>query len=489
MQISQSKLMFKWVLFGGGVVCIFITWLLLSSSYQHLNTEKRLNHLHNLFHNVQYSKAAMTNSQDGLSAYTKALRQFRAALIENPSLLAFDEAFVVQLEAQIALLESLDNDTWFDNKDVLRQHNALLLAFSTVAADNLEAAWQDDYKWWLLLLVAMTLWGALLYCLHKKLTHSIELTEQVLHKVISSHSYKIPEHFYGHLAAESQLIELLDFVDVLSTRLDEVHSRFIEEAQEATLGSMTQGFSKSLLQIIEHAATHQKRLTTIVNKLANGQNSEEQEAQLHNKSRQILGQLDVELANVYDLLADFEQISNFHQFDIEVEFNLKELVEAVFARHSQALVQEQFHVSYEIPDNLQLQSAPAVFEQIYHHCISNSVKHAKCGDKVLHIVVSAMVVNDYLHLYFKDDGAGIDSELLPILAEPTLNSRQNFGKHGLGLSVIHHLVTDKLNGEFKIQSPAHGGACIHIVLENTRFELASPCRKTKMHKQDLSNSP
>ncbi|NOU51743.1 HAMP domain-containing histidine kinase [Pseudoalteromonas sp. JBTF-M23] len=481
MQISQSKLMFKWGLVGGGVVCIFITWLLLSSSYQNLNTEKRLNHLHNLFHNVQYTRAAAINSLEGLSVYTKALKQFRDALQENRNLLAFDDIFLAQLEKQIALLANLDSNTWLDNNKVQQQHNALLLTFSTVAADNLVATWQDDFKWWLLLLVAMILWGFLLYCLYRNLTRSIELTAQVLHNAKNSHSYKVPEHFYGHLAAEPQLIELLSFIDVLSTRLDEVHSRFIEEAQEATLGSMSQGFSKSLLQIIEHAATHQKRLTTIVNKLTNGQISEEQQVQLHNKSRQILSQLDIELANVYDLLADFEQISNFHQFDIEVEFNLKELVEAVFSRHSQALVQEQFHVSYEIPDNLQLQSAPAVFEQIYHHCISNSIKHAKCSDKVLHIVVSAMVINDYLHLYFKDDGVGIDSELLPILAEPTLNARQNFGKHGLGLSVIHHLVTDKLHGEFKIQSPAHGGACIHIVLEKTRFELASPCRKAKVH--------
>lgn len=474
--------MFKLVLTVGGAICMLIIWLFVSSTQQYLNTEKRLSHLHHLFHQVQQTYAVAAQQPQRISEYKVALQSFLGTLVENKSLLtgSLDEA-------SLAWLNDLRVDASIKDEALLQQHERLVQAFLALPNSASTSAWQNNLKWWSLLVMAMILWGALLYCLYRKLAYSIVLTQQVLMAAKGAQSYQLPEALSGQLAAEQELTELLKFIDVLATRLDEVHSRFIEEAQEATLGSMTQGFSKSLLKTVEHAATHQKRLTTIMNKLDSGQVNDEQITQLHTKSRQILNQLDEELANVYELLADFEQISNYHQFDIEVEFNLKTLVEGVFARHHQELAVEQFHVSYEIPDNLKLNSAPAVFEQIYHHCISNSVKHAKSNDRVLHIVVSAMVVNDYVHLYFKDDGVGIDSELLPILAEPTLNSRQHFGKHGLGLSVIHHLVRDKLHGEFKIQSPAHGGACIHIVLEKTHFELDVSGSKGNHRKQNAKN--
>ena len=83
--------------------------------------------------------------------------------------------------------------------------------------------------------------------------------------------------------------------------------------------------------------------------------------------------------------------------------------------------------------------------------------------------MSAMVVNDFMHIYFKDDGMGIDKEILPVIFEPFITSKRHSGGTGLGMSIIHNLVTQKLKGEVKMQSPAHGGACLHIILSETEF--------------------
>nr|WP_247684867.1 ATP-binding protein [Pseudoalteromonas luteoviolacea] len=118
-----------------------------------------------------------------------------------------------------------------------------------------------------------------------------------------------------------------------------------------------------------------------------------------------------------------------------------------------------------------LTSYPNVFVQILTYSLNNSIQHGKNEDKPLNIVVSALVVNEYIHVYIKDDGNGIDKELLPVIFEPFITTQRNQGGIGLGLSIIYNLVTQKLKGEVKIQSPAHGGACLHIILANTLFEL------------------
>nr|WP_239032859.1 ATP-binding protein [Pseudoalteromonas luteoviolacea] len=119
-----------------------------------------------------------------------------------------------------------------------------------------------------------------------------------------------------------------------------------------------------------------------------------------------------------------------------------------------------------------LKSYPNVFVQVFTYSLSNCIQHAKKEGQLLNIVISALVVNDYIHLYIKDDGKGIDKELLPVIFEPFITTQRNQGGIGLGLSIIYNLVTQKLGGEVKIQSPAHGGACLHIILANTSFRLA-----------------
>ena len=489
MQLSQSKFVFKLALIGGAIVNLMMIWLLISANAQHLDVLKSHNRLHVAFAPVQQSYAALLAQKGEFSRYQDALAQFAVVLEQETTekSSALVSAVQTPLAQQMALLVSeIDTSESVKLARLSVQHENLVKAFVGVSETMPNAQWQTSIQWGVMVLLTLLLWAALLYSIHRKLNYRIELTARVLASARQLQAYRLPEHLKGNLVAEPQVLELLAFIDVLANRLEQVHARFIQEAQEATLGSLTQGFSQSIQQTIKHAAVHQKRLNTIVNKLNNADITPEQESQLFTKSQLILAQLDGELANIYELLCEFEQISDYHQFDIEVEFNLKQLVESVFSRHQQELSQEQFHISYEIPDTLLLVGSPAIFEQIYHHCISNSIRHAKRADSALHIVVSAMVINDFVHLYFKDDGVGIDSELLPILAKPALNSRQHFGKFGLGLSVIYHLVTDKLKGELKVQSPAHGGACIHIVLESTLFKQVSAHDKRRSSPIHLS---
>ncbi|WP_234401223.1 sensor histidine kinase [Pseudoalteromonas sp. T1lg23B] len=496
MQLIREKLIYRMVLAVGIVFSITVISLLGTSVFQMANVVQHQKLLRSDYNQVQQSYAQVLIDPANFPEYSNAINQLKQTVDELSQRSATELAS--RLNAQFNIQQHVVSDAVkamlngsFTSDDLLKQKliteshqlNELFSQYANkLTEQHSQNVWLDS--WLLLLLSFVTLiWGAGLYCLYTKLHHGILLTEQVLNDAKYHQAYTLPSHHVGKIAAEAPLGELLKIVEVLATRLEQAHAQFVEEAQVATLGSMVQGFSQSLQMSVQHAATHHRRLTTLSNKLSGGDLSEEQVAQLLAKLQQILSQLDRELAHTYAVIDDFNQIANYHQFDVEREFNLKQLIEDIFARHEPELAAHQCHVSFEIPKSLQLKSYPAVFEQIYHHCIGNCVKHAKQEGKPLNIVVSAMVVNDFVHLYFKDDGAGIDSELLAIFSGSHMETRGHFGKLGLGLSVIYHLVTEKLKGEFKIQSPAHGGACVHVVLSSTQYRMTEAAKKGRRNEQ------
>jgi signal transduction histidine kinase len=73
---------------------------------------------------------------------------------------------------------------------------------------------------------------------------------------------------------------------------------------------------------------------------------------------------------------------------------------------------------------------------------------------------------DFIELSFADTGVGIKAEHLPHIFEPFFTTKGllaggDGGNPGLGLSVVHGLVTD-MGGTITVESPAAGGACFRI---------------------------
>jgi signal transduction histidine kinase len=154
-----------------------------------------------------------------------------------------------------------------------------------------------------------------------------------------------------------------------------------------------------------------------------------------------------------------------------MEFHFKRFLFDILECYQSDFLAPDYHIDIEVPDELYLFSYPSAFNQIYRYALNNCIKHAKIPGKTLNITLSALVINDYVHFYIKDDGHGISKELLPVVFEPFVTSKRNQGGTGLGLSITYNLVTQKLGGQVKIQSLEQGGACLHIILPSSCFIL------------------
>ncbi|AOT10165.1 sensor histidine kinase [Pseudoalteromonas luteoviolacea] len=318
----------------------------------------------------------------------------------------------------------------------------------------------------------------LLFVLNTRISEHIISISRVLKNVAQHEDFSIRVNIEGEdeiAQIAHHLDSLLAFIETLLERLTAAQQRLIEEAKMASLGNMVSGFAHELntpLGVAITSQSHLKEQVEVLKKdLESGQLQKQTLTNLISEAESALSLLENNLLRTASLIDDFKKVSVQQEYDEVQEFNLKALVNGVLDCYQHELSKPDYHVEVEIPELLMLKSYPNVFVQLMTYSVGNCIQHAKREGRVLNIVISALIVNNYIHLYVKDDGKGIDKELLPIIFEPFITTQRNKGGIGLGLSIIYNLVTQKLNGEVKIQSPAHGGACLHIILANTPFQL------------------
>ncbi|MFC3031994.1 ATP-binding protein [Pseudoalteromonas fenneropenaei] len=334
--------------------------------------------------------------------------------------------------------------------------------------------------WWVLLLmiVISSATYALLNYLNGRVSSDILKINKVLHKVTQDEDFSLRVDNQGQdeIAQIAQQVDsLLAFIETLLSRLSAAQQRLIEEAKMASLGNMVSGFAHELNTPIGIAITShshlKERMDNLKQDFERGNLRKQSLSSLINEAESALQLLECNLYRTANLIDDFKLVAAQRDYEGETEFNLQALVQGVLDCYQNELQTEEYHVQLEIPAELYLTSYPASFNQIFRYAINNCIRHAKIPEQVLTITITSMIVNDYLHIYLKDDGQGIPRELLPVVFEPFVTSKRNQGGTGLGLSIIYNLVSQNLKGEVKIQSPGGKGVCLHFIFPQLKYRI------------------
>ena len=75
-----------------------------------------------------------------------------------------------------------------------------------------------------------------------------------------------------------------------------------------------------------------------------------------------------------------------------------------------------------------------------------------------------------LHIRYSDDGKGISLEEQKKIFEPFYTTKRNQGGSGLGLNIIHNLVTHRLQGNIRCESEPGKGTMFIIELPEQKLE-------------------
>jgi signal transduction histidine kinase/HAMP domain-containing protein len=182
------------------------------------------------------------------------------------------------------------------------------------------------------------------------------------------------------------------------------------------------------------------------------------------------------------LIRDFKQVAadqtsgQRRRFDLADQ--LRETLRTLHHRFDRAKVS----LVTDLPAKIPMDSLPGALSQIIINLAENALAHAFAPGTDGSLTVSAKpIARDRVEITVADDGKGITQEVLPKIFDPFFTTNRGAGNTGLGLHIVHNLVTGPLGGTIQVTSAVGEGA--QFVL---RLPLASPAPATPVSHDEIS---
>lgn len=187
------------------------------------------------------------------------------------------------------------------------------------------------------------------------------------------------------------------------------------------------------------------------------------------------GQLVANLHRAGELIQSFKQVAVDRSHAERREFSLREATEQIVVSVRPVLRKAQVPIDIEIPPDIVTDSDPGSYGQVLTNILLNAVIHAFPDGRPGKIEVRARPLGvRHVEIVVADDGVGMSEEVRRRAFDPFFTTRRSQGGTGLGLHIIHNLVTQSLGGRLHLDSAPGRGTTIRIVLPRVaRHEDAS----------------
>lgn len=174
------------------------------------------------------------------------------------------------------------------------------------------------------------------------------------------------------------------------------------------------------------------------------------------------------------LVQSFKQVAVDQTSELRRRFDLRETVAEVIATMTPALKGKRVSFDVRVPDGIDLDSYPGPFGQVLMNLIRNAVIHGFEDRGEGHIRIAASVEEEnWIELAFADDGKGIAADHLDRIFDPFFTTRFGQGGSGLGLHIVHNLVTGVLGGRIAVCSAPGEGTEFRLRLPRVAPERAA----------------
>lgn len=171
------------------------------------------------------------------------------------------------------------------------------------------------------------------------------------------------------------------------------------------------------------------------------------------------------LLTASDLVSSFKQVSVDQTSQQRRQFKLLKTSQEI-VRTMQARINKQGHqIHVRIPAHIVIDSYPGPYGQVLTNLINNALIHGLEGRNNGEMILSAEEVeNDQIRICFSDNGKGIKPEHLRRVFDPFFTTKLGHGGSGLGMNIVHNIVTDLLGGKIQLDSEVGRGTEIRLTL-------------------------
>lgn len=191
-------------------------------------------------------------------------------------------------------------------------------------------------------------------------------------------------------------------------------------------------------------------------------------------SREAASQVMINLNHAIDLIQSFKQVAADRNISDRRAFDLGEVTEQV-VKGLRFSLRRDLAVQVECEPGLAMNSYPGPYGQVITNLVLNSAVHAfPDGERGSVRIAAQASGKNNVEVLFSDDGCGMSPEVRRQVFDPFFTTRRDQGSTGLGLHIVHNIVTNRLGGRIYLETKPGAGTKIRIVIPRAApLELAA----------------
>lgn len=159
-----------------------------------------------------------------------------------------------------------------------------------------------------------------------------------------------------------------------------------------------------------------------------------------------------------DLVRDFKQVAIDQTADLRRDFDLAKVVEDVLVMVEPSFKHTPFAIETDLCHGLMMNSYPGALGQVLTNLLMNALLHGFEGMEQGRVTVHcARLTETEVELGVADDGRGMDESVRRRIFDPFFTTKLGTGGSGLGMHIVHSIVTNVLGGQIEVRSsPGQG---------------------------------
>jgi len=251
--------------------------------------------------------------------------------------------------------------------------------------------------------------------------------------------------------------------------LRETQNSLIESEKLAALGRLVAGVAHEVNNPVgvslTVASALEHKTATFLAESAHGDIRRSSLNDFVHATRDAAGQLVANLNRAAGLIQSFKQVAVDRSQSDQRTFDIGGLTEQLVTSLRAGMRRRDLKIKVDCEPDLTMSSYPGLYGQVLTNLFINSVTHAFPDSRSRAIGIKVCASGDHnVEVLFSDDGCGMSFNVRRQAFNPFFTTRRDQGCVGLGLHIVHNIVTQRLGGRIDVESDPDEGTRIQLVL-------------------------
>lgn len=273
---------------------------------------------------------------------------------------------------------------------------------------------------------------------------------------------RVEERTHALTQANQELRETLE-------KLRTTQQGLIESEKLASLGRLVAGVAHELNTPLGNAlivvTTMEDRLEDFRHALVANSLKRSDLLRLTDTLHEGQGVLRRNVERASDLIRDFKQLAIDQTSDKRRSFDLEQLIREVLVTVQPRFKTTPFRLESRTTGAIPMDSYPGPLGQVITNLVINALVHAFDARSEGRVLIEvARDTEDMVRVRCRDDGIGMSADITRKIFDPFFTTKLGQGGSGLGLHIVHNIVTGLLGGSIEVDSKPGEGTCFELRL-------------------------